>query len=124
MTPAEERVFEREMQAIADAVSDILNEAPSLDAAPAGIALGLLQAMKGGAHNTYLWPERMAETAAFIARGVLAEGGPPNALFVNTEERNRFMERIRVALLHLAGIELPAADRRPTADDIADGALW
>ena len=36
------------------------------------------------------------------------------------EERNRFMERIRVALLHLAGIELPAADRRPTADDIVD----
>jgi hypothetical protein len=40
MTLAEERAFEREMQAIADAVSGILNEAPSLDAAPVGIALG------------------------------------------------------------------------------------
>jgi hypothetical protein len=117
MTLAEERAFEREMQAIADAVSGILNEAPSLDAAPVGIALGLVQALKGGAHNTYLWPERMAEAAAFIARGALAEGGPPNGLFLDTEERDRFMERFRVALLHLAGIELPDANRRPTADD-------
>ena len=117
MTPAEEQALVREMQAIADAVTDVLNRASSLDAAPAGVALGLLQAMKGGAHNTYLWPEHMAETAAFIARGALAEGGLPNALFFASEERDRFMERFRVALLHLAGIELPVADRRPVADD-------
>ena len=73
--------------------------------------------MKGGAHNTYLWPERMAEVAAFIARGALAESGPPDALFLDTGERDRFMERLRMALLHLAGIDLPTADRQPTADD-------
>ena len=84
MTPEEQRVFQREMQVIADAVSNILNDAPSLDAAPAGLALGLVQALKGGAHNTYLWPERMAEAAAFIVRGALIEGGPRNALFVDT----------------------------------------
>ena len=38
MTPAEEQALVREMQALADAVTDVLNKAPSLTAAPAGIA--------------------------------------------------------------------------------------
>ena len=99
------------MQAIADAaVSDVLNKAP------AGIALGLIQAMKGGAHNTYLWPERMAEVAAFIARGALAESGPPDALFLDKSATASWSD-FAWPLLHLAGIDLPTADRQPTAND-------
>ena len=118
MTPAEEQALVREMQAIADAVTDVLNRASSLDAAPAGVALGLLQAMKGrGPQHLPLARAHGRNGSLHCARSPGRRPGCLMPLFFASEERDRFMERFRVALLHLAGIELPVADRRPVADD-------
>ena len=107
-------LYQQDVHALADAITAVINAGRSLDPVAAGVALGVVQALRGGAHNTRLWPERMAETAAWLARVALLDGGPQDVLNLDTVERDRFMIAFRTALMQLAGIELVAEqDRRP-----------